>query len=72
MVTSTFVCVVSVKSRNLDPVMVLKHCRRKFSVSMTSRPEGGWGRSGAPLASLGGGSLMGSRRAVMACTLVYI
>lgn len=46
-VASTFACAVSVKSRNLVPVRVLKHCMRKFSVSSTSRPDGGSGRLGA-------------------------
>jgi hypothetical protein len=42
--TSTFACCGSVKSRNFVPVSVWKHCRRKFSVSRTSIPEGGSGR----------------------------
>jgi hypothetical protein len=42
--TSTFACCGSVKSRNFVPVKVWKHCRRKFSVSRTSIPDGGSGR----------------------------
>ena len=42
--TSTFACCGSVKSRNFVPVRVWKHCRRKFSVSRTSIPDGGSGR----------------------------
>ena len=42
--TSTFACVGSVKRRNFVPVNVLKHCKRKFSVSRTSMPDGGSGR----------------------------
>jgi len=33
-----------VKSKNLVPVKVEKHWRRKFSVSRTSMPEGASGR----------------------------
>lgn len=72
MVTSTLVCVVSVKSRNLVPVKVLKHCKRKFSVSKTSNPDEGSGRLGISVEPGAGGcatGLMGFRRAVMAWTL---
>lgn len=73
MVTSTLAWVVSVKRRNLVPVRVLKHWRRKFSVSKTSNPEGGSGRvsrpAGWPGMGWGGGGLMGFRRDVMAWTL---
>lgn len=68
--TSTFVCVVSVKSRNLVPVNVLKHCMRKFSVSSTSRPDDGSGREANPPAVVGGATgLTGFNRDVMAWTL---
>lgn len=70
MVTSTFVCVVSVKSRNLVPVKVLKHCMRKFSVSSTSSPEEGSALLGMPPGGVGGGiDLTGFNLAVMAWTL---
>ena len=44
MILSTFGCCGSVKSKNLVPVKVEKHWRRKFSVSRTSMPEGASGR----------------------------
>ena len=78
MITSTFVCVVSVNSRNLTPVNVLKHCNLKFSDSRTSSPEGGSGRvricppPGMPGLDRGRSEvvdLMGLRRAVIAWTL---
>lgn len=69
-VTSTFTCVESVKSRNLVPVMVLKHCMRKFSVSSTSSPEEGSGRFTTPLGPEAGATgFMGLSLAVMAWTL---
>ncbi len=49
------------------PVRVEKHCRRKFSVSRTSMPEGG---SGRVFGSREGGGWRGCRRVVIACTLV--
>lgn len=68
--TSTFVCVVSVKSKNFVPVRVLKHCIRKFSVSSTSRPEEGSALLGMPPGAVGGDiDLMGFNLAVMAWTL---
>lgn len=72
MVTSTLVCVVSVKSKNLVPVRVVKHCIRKFSVSKTSSPDEGSGRPGNSLVPGVGGvatGLTGFKRAVMAWTL---
>lgn len=69
MVTSTFVWVVSVNSRNLVPVRVLKHCMRKFSVSSTSRPEGGCDRVFAAGETC---DFRGFRRAVMAWTLLAV
>lgn len=65
-------CVVSVKSRNLVPVMVLKHCMRKFSVSSTSRPESASGLMVSvpePGGFAGGTGLTGLRRAAMAWML---
>lgn len=64
MVTSTFACVVSVKRRNFVPVMVLKHCMRKFSVSRTSKPDEGSGLLPGGVAP--GRFLTGLRREVMA------
>ena len=46
-----------------------KHCRRKFSVSRTSIPEGG---SGRVLGSREGGGWRGCRRVVIAWTLLGI
>lgn len=72
-VTSTFTCVESVKSKNLVPVMVLKHCMRKFSVSSTSSPEEGSARLITPLApGAGATGFMGLSLAVMAWTLAYV
>lgn len=45
MIASTLGCCGSVNRRNLVPVSVEKHCMRKFSVSRTSMPDGGSGRS---------------------------
>lgn len=79
MTTSTLACMVSVNSRNLVPVIVLKHCSRKFSVSITSSPVAGSGRLGtddAPSAAAAACCcarswlrFTGFRRAVMAWTL---
>lgn len=49
------------------PVMVVKHCMRKFSVSSTSRPDGGSGLLPGGVAS--GMLLTGLRREVIAWTL---
>lgn len=54
------------------PVSVEKHCRRKFSVSSTSMPEGGWGRVGRAEVVLEEGWVRwerGLRRVEMAWTL---
>lgn len=65
-VTSTFVCVVSVKRRNLIPVKLVKHWMRKFSVSNTSIPEEGSGLLGIPPGGVGGAKgLMGLSPAAM-------
>lgn len=53
------------------PVMVVKHCMRKFSVSRTSRPDDGSALLGMPPGGVGGGEGgTGLRREVMAWTLV--
>ena len=49
------------------PVRVEKHCRRKFSVSRTSIPEGGSGRVEG---SREGGGCNGCKRVVIAWTLL--
>lgn len=52
------------------PVMVLKHCKRKFSVSSTSSPEEGSARFDMPLApGAGATGFMGLSLDVMAWTL---
>lgn len=52
------------------PVIVLKHCIRKFSVSSTSKPDEGSGRIGIPPAGVGGAiGFTGFNLAVMAWTL---
>ena len=64
---STFGWFGSVKSRNLVPVSVWKHCNLKFSVSSTSIPEGGSGRESVDERAAVPWS--GLRRVVIAWTL---
>lgn len=48
---------------------VLKHCKRKFSVSKTSIPEGGSGRMSEVVEEREGVGWRGCRRVVIAWTL---
>lgn len=54
--------------RNFVPVRVEKHCKRKFSVSRTSIPDGGSGRSVEVREDIDGFA-RGCSRVVRACTL---
>ncbi len=69
MILSVFGCWGSVNKRNLVPVKVEKHWRRKFSVSRTSIPEGESGRMSEVVEEREGVGWRGCRRVVIAWTL---